>query len=442
MLAISIKIFLGKLSKKIRWLLPKDHFARSTVILAGGTTFAQALAVVFAPVLTRLYFPNDFGMLAVYASILAISLNFASFRYEFAIPLPQDNKTAMNVLVLCIALIFITSSLFGLGYFVFYDELMRFERISSFGQYIWLLPIGLIFAGFYQVFNYWAVRERIYPTIARTRISQGIASVLTQLGFGIFKFGSLGLLLGQIIGESVGSGTLARQFWKQNRKNMHSITFTTLYEAAYRYKNFPLYQSSASLLNSAGMHIPSLLFATYYGTEVAGWFFLTQKVLAMPISLVGTSVSKVFWGEAARLSREPLKLRKLYRKVNAKLFIYGLFPSMVLAIGGQWIFKFVFGPAWVQSGVFVQVMAFMYLLKFTTDSAISFSIIERQDLSFLWSLMRLIFVVLGIMCAIWYELPEFWAVVFFSITMAASYIIKYAMWGCAVRQLIATKGIA
>lgn len=433
---MTTETLLGRIARRIRDFLPKDRFVRSATILAGGTILAQGMGVIVAPVLTRLYSPGDFGILAVYSSILFISLNFASFRYEFAIPIPEDNQTAVDLLCLCIVSILITSALFLLGILFFYNELGRIQQLSLLMQFIWLLPVGFFFAGIYQALNYWAVRERVYSLIARTRISQGVTGIVTQLVLGVLKFGPLGLLLGQIIGQSAGVGSLARQFWNKDKNNINFVSVTTLRTVACRYKDFPLYQSNASLLNTAGLQMPALLFAGCYGVEVAGWFYLTQQLLAMPIALVGTSISKVFLGEAARMIREPLKLQKLFRKINLKLLLIGIGPCLILAVGGQWIFKFVFGAQWVQSGVYVQVMAFVFLLKLTTDSVINFAIIERQDLSFSWALMRLVFVVLGIMTAVWCGLSGFWAVVFFAGTMIISYMIKYVMWGYAIRQLI------
>ncbi len=260
--------------------------------------------------------------------------------------------------------------------------------------------------------------------------------MFTQLGLGIFHVGPLGLLFGQIVGESAGMVTLAKQFWSQNKYNLQAVTYTSIRDVARKYKDFPIYQSTGSFLNSAGLQIPSLLFATYYGIEVAGWFYLTQKVLAAPITLIGSSVAKVFWGEAARLTGQPRELQKLFRKVNVNLFMIGIVPTMILFIGGQWIFTFVFGHKWLQSGVFVQIMAFVFLLKFTTDSSINFAIIEKHRSTVFWALLRLISVVLGIMAAVWCGLQAFWAVLFFSIAMILSYAIRYFMWTYSVHELI------
>lgn len=53
----------------VKWFLPKNRFARSVSILAGGTAAGQAIVVLASPLLTRLYSPEDFGLLAVYAAL-------------------------------------------------------------------------------------------------------------------------------------------------------------------------------------------------------------------------------------------------------------------------------------------------------------------------------------------------------------------------------------
>ena len=58
---------------RVRALLPAGSFGRGVAVLAGGTAFGQALAIIASPILTRLYGPEDFGVLAVYTSIIGIA---------------------------------------------------------------------------------------------------------------------------------------------------------------------------------------------------------------------------------------------------------------------------------------------------------------------------------------------------------------------------------
>ena len=81
-------------------LKPKSAFARGVGVLVGGTAFAQAIAVLALPLLTRLYTPDDFSVLAVYAAVLGISSVVACLRLEIAIPMPEDEGTAINLMLL------------------------------------------------------------------------------------------------------------------------------------------------------------------------------------------------------------------------------------------------------------------------------------------------------------------------------------------------------
>lgn len=71
----------------------RQGFIRLIGILVGGTAFAQALMVLVLPLLTRLYTPEDFNVLAVYASILSIISVAACLRLEITVPLPLRLKS-------------------------------------------------------------------------------------------------------------------------------------------------------------------------------------------------------------------------------------------------------------------------------------------------------------------------------------------------------------
>ena len=100
-----------RIRSSLRRLLPRNAFARGVSVLVGGTAGAQLLTVLAAPLLTRLYSPEDFGLLAVYASLLALIGVISSLRYELAIPLPEDDTEAANVAVLSLILVGISTLL-------------------------------------------------------------------------------------------------------------------------------------------------------------------------------------------------------------------------------------------------------------------------------------------------------------------------------------------
>src|SRR5579871_1544437 len=84
----------------IKRMLPRNRFARNASIIAGGTAVAQVLGIISAPILTRIYHPSDFGALQVFISVMALMMVAATGRYEIALLLPEDDQSAIDLLVL------------------------------------------------------------------------------------------------------------------------------------------------------------------------------------------------------------------------------------------------------------------------------------------------------------------------------------------------------
>ncbi len=69
----------------IHRLKPKSEFSRNVLTLITGTSIAQAIPIAISPILTRLYTPEDFGVLALYIAIFSIISVIATLRYEFGV---------------------------------------------------------------------------------------------------------------------------------------------------------------------------------------------------------------------------------------------------------------------------------------------------------------------------------------------------------------------
>ena len=83
---------------------PESEFGRNVLTLMTGTTIAQAIPVAITPILTRLYTPEDFGLLAVFVAFSTILGSISSGRYELAIMLPENDEDAINIAALCFLL--------------------------------------------------------------------------------------------------------------------------------------------------------------------------------------------------------------------------------------------------------------------------------------------------------------------------------------------------
>ncbi|NIC04064.1 oligosaccharide flippase family protein [Billgrantia bachuensis] len=365
---------LNRLVIPARRLLPTHAFARGVSVLVGGTAGAQLLAIAAAPLLTRLYTPEDFGLLAVYGGLLALFTVVASGRYQLAIPLPETEREAAEVLALSLAVVAFTTLVALLLVLLGGRALAEALGVPSLSPWLWLLPLGVAFAGSYQAVSHWAVRTRAFAALASTRIKQSLALLAIQLAAS--PLGGGGLLLGHAAGQGSGTLTLARPALRAVGE--HRVTAAGAWAAARRYRKFPLFSSWSGLFNTLGKQLPPLLFAALFSPVAAGLYALAHRVLAMPMTLIGEAVGKVFFSSAAEAHRRG-ELGPLVAKVHATLAQVAMPPAIVLMAIGPDLFALVFGERWREAGEFARWMApWLYLVFITSPLSHLFSVMERQ----------------------------------------------------------------
>lgn len=416
-----------QLLKGFRKRFLKSPFFGKVAILAGGTALGQVLAILASPILTRLYTPEDFGYLALYASLLAVIVVVGSLKYQLAIPLPESDEDAFSLVIISLISLVLVTVLTSLMLWVYGQEMLVFLRADILLPYLGLLPLGLLGAGIYQILNYWAIRKGTYQQLAITKIAQGIGLVVTQILLGIMKAGPLGLILGDVVGRVMGSFSLIRHspviaLWD-------SLSWQRLVKNAKRYRRFPLLSSGSALFNSAGLQLPNLMLLALYGLQAAGWFALSQRMIGIPINLLGGSVGQVFIGKAAQLSREsPKELRILFLRTTRRLFFIALLPCVLLFLIGPEFFSRVFGSTWSQAGQYARILAPMFLLQLcVVPLSQTLNIFERQDLQLIWDLGRFGMV----FAALWISHIMQWsdesAMLSYGLVMVVSYLVLFIM---------------
>lgn len=422
-----------RLAPLVTGFLSRNQFVKGVALVAGGTALGQLLAIAVSPILTRLYAPEDFGISASYASILAILLSVSSLRYEMAIPLPEHDDDAADlvrlgsVLTVISSLALATVTLLGRGTVL--------QAIPFLQPYWWVLPLGLCGAGLYQVLTYWAIRGKAYSVLAQTRISQSAGQIVTQVAFGLFSSGPLGLLLGHIVGQSSGSGTVIAKLWRTTAFSQRGVDFQRVMSAAKRYSRFPKYQVVASLLNTAGVQVPTLLLTTLYGPVAAGFFALSERIIGMPLTVVSNSAAQVFFGQASDLMKSsPEKLPSLMVRTIYRMATLAGVPLIGLAVISPWLFGKVFGGEWVIAGQYVQLLLPALIGKtLMTPVTHIFVILERQDLSLVFNSVRLILAVLSIVLPSGAGLPPKMTILSYSLVAMSSYILAFLMMHRACR---------
>jgi O-antigen/teichoic acid export membrane protein len=175
------------ISQEIKKLF-KSKFGKSVLMISGGTIFAQALSTFLSPFITRLYLPQEFGTLSLFVSIITIIIFSTTFSYDVAIPVADDEHKAVNVLSLCLLILFSTTVLLTVMLFFFGEGALNYFNAGGLIKYKYLIPLGFITTGLYTVLSQWAIRKKDFKSISITKYSQSIAGNITKNYSWIFIF--------------------------------------------------------------------------------------------------------------------------------------------------------------------------------------------------------------------------------------------------------------
>jgi O-antigen/teichoic acid export membrane protein len=344
----------------------KGDFLRSVAVLAGGTAFAQGLPILVTPLLTRLYRPEDFGVLAVFSALLGMVSVIVGLQYEAAIPIPHRDDSAANVLGVALCCVAATSGLTTIAIALFGQEIADLLKMTAVARYRWLLPIGIAGTGVYVTFQFWAVRRRAFPRIARTKLVQSTGGAVTQLLLGWTGAGPLGLIAGQLVNSCAGSFGLARGAFREDIKALREISLGGMKRAAADFRRFPQFTAVEALANAAAIQLPILLIArTAAGAEV-GFLMLGMRLMQTPMSLIGSSVSQVYYAHAVTEHRQG-RIAGFTADVVGRLARVGAGPLIFIGIIAPSVFPLVFGSGWQRAGVLVAWMTPWFVLQFLSS---------------------------------------------------------------------------
>lgn len=360
-----------------------SSFARDVAKLVSGTTFAQALSLLVAPILSRIYAPDAYGTATVFASITTVVGVIACLRFEQAVMLPERDEVAANLLT---AALLITLVISGLSLVLILSAGGVFSGLlnaTDLEPYLWLVPVAVLFKGGFLALNYWNSRKKRFGLMSISQVVQSASINGLELGVGVAGFAQAGGLIGsRVLGSIAGTMVLGGQTWRDDGRMLRQhTTLRGMMAAISRYRKFPLYSTWSALLNSISWQLPTFLLSAFFSSAVVGWYALGTRVLRLPMSLIGDAIARVFFQRAAE-SQADGSLSKVVEGVFGKLVTLVMFPLMLLTIVGRELFVIVFGENWAEAGVYAQILSPWTLFWFVSSPLSTlFSVLERQEFS-------------------------------------------------------------
>jgi len=339
-----------------------NQMLRDTSVLSMGTALSQGILIMCIPILSRLYSPGEFGLLAIFTAISTILASMLTLRYETTILLPKVETESYALVGVCVSLVAMLGSLVIIATFILPYKVESALGIAPLGTWLPLAALSGTAAAILATGTAWMNRKKNYAWIAKVRVAQSATIAGLGIIFGMAGLSS-GLLVAQIVGLLAGAflmsaGAMALyKYWSIN----------PLLSAARTYASVPKYLLPTSLLDVITQQLPILLITAWFSQEQAGQFSLAWRVLAMPMALIGGAVGLVFYQRFSQAWPDKNIARALQFKTWKILALIGMLPTIVIMAFGEPIFTWLFGLQWEHAGRMAAIMAPMLFVIFVSS---------------------------------------------------------------------------
>lgn len=365
---------------------PSNSFSGNVLKLMSGTVLAQALGIIVMPIVTRLFAPETFGILAIFASMTGIVGVIVCLRYELAIMLPESHEEAANILGVSLLSVIIMTMLSALIVWLGSEEIIGLLHAPQLKNYLWLVPIAIFVQGIFVALNYWNSRTKHFGRLSVAQVITSLTTQTTKLVAGFSGFVSGGVLIGTtVLGSIVSTGILGGQIWRDDNKFFREhIRWKEIGKGYVRFRKFPLIDTWGGLLNAISWQLPALMLSSFFSISVVGFYALGLTVIKTPLSIMSGALSQVFYQKASNEKTIKGNNGELVENLMDKLMFFGILPTVILSMVGEELFLVVFGERWAEAGLYTQILApWVFFWFISSPLSALFLVYERQGTALL-----------------------------------------------------------
>ena len=380
----------------------KDIWKNSAQLLSANVV-AQAIGLLVYPILTRLYSPDDFGLLNLFLSIGNILIILGIAEYYNAIVLPREHKDAIAIFQVGGFLLVSVTLLVGLT-IPFSDRIAQLFKTPELAQVWWMMPILIGMSGFWTLLSYYYMRRKKFRAIAAYQMTQSGLSAGAKVGFGYGKWFAHGQVIGTILALVIALCSSMIALGKRGIKELLQVDRCRCREVAKTYSNFPKFSMPRTIITYLAGQLPVLLLTPLFGTTYVGYWGMALLLAFTPISIVAKSFNQVFYGQMNEQVLNHLPLGYLiYRFIGISLLI------MVPVFGGLCVYlpeltSWLLGAQWEMSGHIIRWMLPWLAVTFISncDGNISDIFLKQKD-AFYFELVIVILRVVGVLIGVYFH---------------------------------------
>jgi lipopolysaccharide exporter len=367
--------------------LRNSAFAKDTAVLGLGTIGAQVVAIAAMPVLSRLYSPVEFGLLAIFIAVSSIVATAVTLRFETAVLLPKGDTESDYIVMLSLTLAVLLAGSLSLFTVLISEKVLSVIGVRELGRWFPVAVLAGLGGAVVATGSAWFNRRRAYGDLARLRVVQSASAVIIGIVLG-YSGAGYGLIIAQVVALVIVCALIAMQVLPR----MQRWSYRSMLAVATAHRAAPRFLLPTALLDVVSIQLPLFLISAWFSNEASGQFSMAWRTVALPITLIGSAIGQVFFQRFAQAWPDVVSSRRLLFSTWKTLGLLGLLPVVLLVAYGEPLFIFILGEAWGEAGVIAGVIAPMLFVMFiSSTTSAAFIVLGLQKHTLIFGFMFIIY---------------------------------------------------
>ena len=355
-------------------------FISDALKLASSSLVTQFASLLMVPIVTRIFKPDIFGSLAILELFITQLGGIITLGFAGAIVLTKSKKQEINhiwfslsatILISClsIVLVFYSSHI---------SQIIKHDYLASL---FWFIPISALFWGLREILRFLNLKYKRYYTISISNVFLSVSLNVFAIYIG-YQYGGtlLNYIFASLTATIISIIILSYKFiFSSLLSFFKGFDFKVIQNEIKTHKQFIYYNLPISYVSRLANDIPIWILAFYFSNIFIGLYAFANKIVSIPINLISSSLSQVFYQRAADDLENNLNIMS---KSSIFLFQFSLPLFLLLGLYGEEIFSIVFGNEWHEAGVIAKAFCFVGIARFSFNPISDlFIVLKKQNIS-------------------------------------------------------------
>lgn len=364
--------------------------------LLSANVVAQVIGLVVYPILSRMYAPEDFGLLNLFLSIGNVLVVLSLVDYYYAIVLPKQERHAVALVHVSSLALLITVAVVAVSVLLA-SPISAVFKSPDLAQYYWLMPIYVLSMGAWNILNYWYIRQKQFGQISHYLMSQSALSAGGKIGMGYAGVLQGGMIYAVVIAPLLSLLTRIMHNGKNCLQPLLHISKADMLEQSKQYRNFPCFVLPRSFLNVLAGQLPILLLTPFFGAKYVGLLSMALLLGYTPIGTITRAIYQVLYQHTTERVHAAQRIGGIFWRfiVWSSVVVLPLFGGLFFVLPD--LTSWLLGEEWRVVGTYIRYMLpWLYLSLLTGSTCYLSDVFMKQRIGLFFEILLAVCRVAGL----------------------------------------------